>query len=105
MLRATAPTRWAIPSQVARIPRPTAFRALAIAPGPVRRREVERDAGRRAPDARDRELEDFAVGVGDFELRDRDEEDVRVAMVDRLGADHTGLTRHTPNTTHQSARP
>jgi hypothetical protein len=92
---------WAIPSHVAAMPRPIALRARARGPGPdgfffaVVRERVDAlrldEEDRRAwlPDEPDRELEDF-------ELRDLGGEDVRVAMVARLGADHTSHTRPTP---------
>lgn len=83
-------------------------------PGPAERpfaREPERvdalrfgEVDRRAwlPEEPDRERDDFDLLVEDFVLRDRGEEDVRVAMVARLCADHISLSRHTPTPHHQS---
>lgn len=96
-----------MPSQIAAMARPRAWRTRATGPGPVRTgRELEDrvredaprldffDEDRRVwlPDDRDRELLPFDF----FEPRDRGGEDVRVAMIPRLGRYHTSLTRHTP---------
>ena len=107
-----------MPSQTALMPRPKAARARGTRPGPDGRLlvdEPERDDAlrlgeedRRAwlPDVPDREREVFDELADDFLLRDRGGEDVRGAMVARLGADHSSPRRHTPTRPHQSpARP
>jgi hypothetical protein len=112
-----------MPSHTAAIARRIPRRARASGPGPVRtgcvlevvdfdfevgfdfevevrvREDAPRlddffDEDRRVwlPDVRDRELLLFDT----FLLRDLGGEDVRVAMMTRLGRYHTSLTRHTP---------
>ena len=94
MLRAVAPTAWAIPSQIAAAPRPSSEKKRKTGPGPFR---TARGAGRRPLAGRrvaglrlvlrDRVLEPaFEVPRADpregvLLLRDPGGEDVRVAMV------------------------
>ncbi len=113
MLRATAPTPWAMPSQAAAIPRKTSVKNWATGPGPERtaRGAGRRDAGLRLLEAglrlelvlRDRVLEPLRpvlrvvlvlLDVDVLLLRDPGGEDVRVAMVTTLRSRHSRHTHH-----------
>ncbi|GAB3195193.1 hypothetical protein GCM10027062_01570 [Nocardioides hungaricus] len=106
MLRATAPTPWAIASQTAATPRNSAVNRRATGPGPLR---TARGAGRRLLVLLERlELEEAGLRFGlvlrdrVLELRDVDVlllrdpggEDVRVAMVTTLRSRHSRHTHH-----------
>ena len=110
ILRATAPTAWAMPSQIAAIPRPSAANSRTDRTAP--RADC---SGRRAPCARcwtvrgrffvvlrDREMRRAACSW--LLLREPGGEDVRVAMVTNLGHRHSSHTDHTPHAVAVSAR-
>ena len=109
ILRAIAPTAWAMPTQIAAIPRPSALNRRRTGPRPER---TARGAGRRLRALlRERVLDLFFVVLRDrveglLLLREPGGEDVRVAMVTNLSHRHSSHTHHTPEASARlSSRP